>query len=79
MGLFTGLVTLPLAPVRGVIRLAELIQEEAERELYDPIRLRQRLDDVAAAREAGEISDEEADEIERELVELLMNPPVRRD
>lgn len=78
MGLITGLVTLPLAPVRGVVRLAELIQEQAEQELYDPIRLRQRLEDVALAREAGEISEEEAAEAEEQLLTLLMNPPTRR-
>lgn len=78
MGLITGLVTLPLAPVRGVVRLAELIQEQAEQELYDPARLRRRLEDVAAAREAGEISAQEAAEAEEELIRLLMNPPTRR-
>ncbi|REE95781.1 gas vesicle protein GvpG [Thermomonospora umbrina] len=78
MGLITGLVTLPLAPVRGVVRLAEFLQEQAEQELYDPIRLRQRLEDVADARAAGEISEEEAAELEEELLTLLMNPPVGR-
>ena len=33
MGLLTGLLTLPLAPVRGVAMVAEVLQEEAEREL----------------------------------------------
>jgi len=35
MGLFTGLITLPLAPVRGVAWIAEQVMEELERELYD--------------------------------------------
>ena len=35
MGLITGLLTLPLAPVRGTVWLAERIQEQAEDELYD--------------------------------------------
>ena len=33
MGLIMGLLTLPLAPVRGTVWLAERIQEQAEREL----------------------------------------------
>ncbi|MGO4759259.1 gas vesicle protein GvpG, partial [Streptomyces sp. 2MCAF27] len=36
MGLITGLLTLPLAPVRGVAWIAEQLRQEALRELYDP-------------------------------------------
>ena len=32
MGLFTGLLTLPLAPVRGTVWIAEQLAAEAERE-----------------------------------------------
>ena len=35
MGLITGLLTLPLAPVRGTVWLAERIQEQATSELFD--------------------------------------------
>jgi len=35
MGLITGLLTLPLAPVRGTVWLAERMVEEAEAELYE--------------------------------------------
>ena len=35
MGLITGLLTLPLAPVRGTVWLAERILEQAESEFYD--------------------------------------------
>lgn len=71
MGLFTGLVTLPLAPVRGVVWLAEQVQEQAERQLYDPQRIVRQLEEVAEARDAGEISEEEAARQEEELVNLL--------
>lgn len=71
MGLFTGLVTLPLAPVRGVVWLAEQVQEQAERQLYDPQRIVRLLEEVAEARDAGEISEEEAARQEDELVNLL--------
>ena len=68
MGLFTGLLTLPLAPVRGTIWVAERLLEEAERELDDPAALEQRLDEAEAALERGELTQEEFDAIEEELV-----------
>jgi hypothetical protein len=43
MGLFTGLVTLPLAPVRGVMWVAEQVMEEMERENYDEDSIRREL------------------------------------
>ena len=33
MGLFTGLLTLPLAPVRGVVWIAEQVTDEVDRQL----------------------------------------------
>ncbi|HZB85510.1 MAG TPA: c-type cytochrome biogenesis protein CcmI [Gaiellaceae bacterium] len=72
MGLITGLLTLPLAPVRGTVWLAERVQEQAEAEYYDEDAIRAQLMDIDAAREAGEISDEEATEAEEELVQRLI-------
>ncbi|MGW1493224.1 c-type cytochrome biogenesis protein CcmI [Streptomyces sp. NPDC002402] len=72
MGLLSGLVTWPLAPVRGVVWIAEQVEEVAERELSDPEVIRQRLEEVEIARDAGEITDEEAAEQEAELVRRLM-------
>src|SRR5439155_21924405 len=43
MGLFTGLLTLPLAPVRGTVWIAEQLAAEAERELRDERSVRRRL------------------------------------
>jgi hypothetical protein len=73
VGLITGLLTLPLAPVRGTVWLAQIIQEEAERmdELDEPSILAA-LRQLEAAREAGEFSEEEIEEAEDELVEQLM-------
>ena len=72
MGLITGLLTLPLAPVRGTAWLAERIQEQAEAEFYDEKVIRARLMEIDAAREAGEISEEEATKVEDELIERLI-------
>ena len=72
MGLITGLLTLPLAPVRGTVWLAERIQEQAEAELYDEDVIRAQLMEIEAARDAGEISEEEATQAEDQLLELLI-------
>jgi Gas vesicle protein G len=72
VGLITGLLTLPLAPVRGTVWLAERIQEQAEGELYDEDAIRAQLMAIDEARQAGEISEEEAAEVEDELVERLI-------
>jgi hypothetical protein len=72
VGLITGLLTLPLAPVRGTVWLAERIQEQAEAELYDEDVIRAQLMEIEAAREAGEISEEEATQAEDQLLERLI-------
>jgi Gas vesicle protein G len=72
MGLITGLLTWPLAPVRGVAWIAEQVRQEAEREWNDPAALQDALDDVQARREAGLIDDAEADRLEDELIERLL-------
>jgi hypothetical protein len=72
MGLFTGLLLLPLAPVRGVVWIAEVIREEADRELAATGSAEKALADLDAARATGEIDPEEADAIERDLVERML-------
>jgi hypothetical protein len=72
VGLITGLLTLPLAPVRGTVWLAERIQEQAEAELYDEDVIRAQLMEIDAAREAGEIDEEEATQAEDQLLERLI-------
>jgi hypothetical protein len=71
MGLVTGLLTLPLAPVRGVVWLAERIRDQAEQELYDPAAIRRQLAQVDEARAAGELSEDEAAELQDELLGRL--------
>ena len=71
MGLFTGLLTLPLAPVRGTIWIAERLLEEAERELNDPTAIEQQLLDAEERYERGEISTEDFERIEDELLRRL--------
>ncbi len=68
MGLLTLPFRLPLLPVRGVVRLAQLIQEEAERQLADPATARRELEQIEQALASGEISDEEAAQLQNEVV-----------
>ena len=59
MGLITGLLTLPLAPVRGVAWVAEQLYDEAARQLYDEDHIMAELAQLEAAHDAGEIGEEE--------------------
>jgi hypothetical protein len=71
MGLLTGLLTLPLAPVRGTVWIAERLMEEAERELGDENAVRRRLTELEVRHELGEISDEELAEAQDVLLVQL--------
>jgi hypothetical protein len=71
MGLFTSLITLPLAPVRGVAWVAEQLVEEAERQLYDENAIRGELLDLELASEDGLIGAEERHAREEDLLERL--------
>jgi Gas vesicle protein G len=72
VGLVSGLLGLPLLPVRGVMWMAEQILEQAEEQFYDPARIRAQLEQVDEARRSGELTEEECVEIENELLQRLM-------
>jgi Gas vesicle protein G len=71
MGLFTGLLTLPLAPVRGVVWVAELLAEEAERELAEANSPQRALAELEAARATGELTDEQFEQLEAQLLDEI--------
>jgi hypothetical protein len=71
VGLLTGLVTLPLAPVRGVTWVAQKLTEAAEQEYRDPVRVRAELQELVRQLEAGLITDEEFDAAEDALLARL--------
>jgi hypothetical protein len=72
MGLITGLLTLPLAPIRGTVWIAERLYEQAEGELNDERTIQAQLMEIQAAREAGEIDEATAAEAEDILLERLI-------
>ena len=77
MGLIRGLALLPLAPVAGVVWIADRLADEAERQLTDDGALRQQLADLAAAYDRGEVSSEDYDLFEEELLRQ-MQPTMQR-
>lgn len=79
MNLITLLVGWPLLPLQGVLRLGELIQEQAERELHDPVAVRRQLEELERAADAGLISEEEQAEAMEEIVRRMTGPPVLMD
>ena len=71
MGLITGLVTLPLAPVRGVAWVAEQVAAEAEREGNDGTRARRELAQLEMELELGRIDEAEFEQREEALLERI--------
>ncbi|MBL1099039.1 gas vesicle protein GvpG [Streptomyces coffeae] len=71
MGILTEVVLLPLAPVRGVVWVAEQLRDAAERQLHDPAVVRARLAALNEALESGEIGPEEFEREEDRLLDLL--------
>jgi hypothetical protein len=71
VGLFTGILLLPLAPVRGTIWVAEKLADQAARELDDEVVVRRLLAQSEADLERGELTVDEFEQIEDELLERL--------
>ena len=71
MGLFTGLLTLPLVPVRGVAWVADQVAQEVDRQMYDENRIRAELLELELEAEAGTIDEQERAEREDDLFERL--------
>jgi Gas vesicle protein G len=72
MGIFKGLLLLPLAPVSGLRWVTKVLADEAERELAQRESPERRLAELDARRATGEISDEEAAALEAELIEQMV-------
>ena len=77
MGLIGGLLTFPLAPVRGTVWIAERLLEQAEDQYYDEGAIQMQLIELETAREEGKISAAEAERAEDELVERLIEGHAR--
>ena len=71
MGLITGLLTLPLAPVRGTIWLAEQLANVADAELYDEDKIRRELIELDVLEADGLLQADERRMREDELLARL--------
>jgi hypothetical protein len=72
MGLFSGLLLLPLAPVRGVVWVGEKIQQQVDHQLHDPAVIRAQIDELDEAFERGDITEDERDEQQEVLLQRLV-------
>jgi hypothetical protein len=72
MDLLTLPLRLPFLPLTGLVRLAEIIGDEADRQLHDPARIRRELEEAQQRHDAGEITDEELARVEERATELLV-------
>ena len=71
MGLVTGLLTLPLAPVRGTVWVAEQLTAEAERQVREQRSPRRRLLEAERQFELGLLTLDEYEVIEEEALDAL--------
>lgn len=71
MGLITGLLTLPLAPVRAVAWTCDRLIDAAEREYLDPAAVRAELADLYRAYDAGLIGEDEFQRHEDAILDRL--------
>jgi hypothetical protein len=71
MGLISEVLLLPFAPVRGSAWAISQVVQEAERIYYDPATIRAELGRLEEQLEAGEITEEEFDGLEDDLLDRL--------
>lgn len=78
MGLITGVLTLPLAPVRGLAWVAGQLQDEAEDQLYNEDRIRAELLQLELDSEDGLVDEAERTRREDDLFARLEVADMRR-
>ncbi|GAA4097794.1 gas vesicle protein GvpG [Nocardioides kongjuensis] len=79
MGLITGILAFPLAPLRGTLAVADHILRHAQDRYYDPTLIRQELDEVERLRQQGHIDETTATQWEEDLIDRLMTGQARHD
>ncbi|MEV8340047.1 gas vesicle protein GvpG [Streptomyces niveus] len=71
MGLLSGVLLLPLAPVRGVVWISDRLVDAAEAELYDPAVIRVQLAELNRSLDDGEIDLARFEREEERLLDIL--------
>lgn len=67
------LLGLPTSPVRGVIKLAQVIQDQAERELHDPASIRHMLEEAEEEKRQGRLSEADEERVEHQAVDRMIS------
>ncbi|MFI7486926.1 gas vesicle protein GvpG [Micromonospora echinaurantiaca] len=71
MDILWALLTLPYAPVRGLTAVVKVIAREAESQQYSPTSIRRELEELDAAAAAGDITPEERDRGQQQVLDRL--------
>lgn len=58
----------PLLPLRAVIRLGQVIETQVQQEYANPARIESELETIDQAERTGEISDDQAADLESQVV-----------
>jgi hypothetical protein len=74
VGLLSLPLRLPFLPAEGVIKLAEIIRDEVDRQYYDPSAVRREVEEAEQAAESGEIPAEEATQRQQQALGRLAQP-----
>lgn len=77
MGLLGRLVTLPVAPLQGVVWIARQLEAEAERQYYDEPAIREKLRELDVALAEGSMSESQHDAEEDVLIQRLIEARAR--
>ncbi|RZU71962.1 gas vesicle protein GvpG [Micromonospora kangleipakensis] len=74
MDILWGLLTLPYAPVRGLTAVVKVIAREGESQQHNPVNIRRELEDLDQAAAAGDITPEERDRGQQQVLDRLTTP-----
>ncbi|MEU0154262.1 gas vesicle protein GvpG [Micromonospora fulviviridis] len=74
MDILWTLLTLPYAPVRGLTALVKVVAREAESQQYNPVNVRRELEELDQAAAAGDITPEERDRGQEQVLDRLTTP-----
>ncbi|MBF6469639.1 gas vesicle protein GvpG [Nocardia beijingensis] len=70
-GLVSSILSLPVAPVRGVIWLGELIQDQVDQKMHDPVLMRRQLEQIEQAAAAGQLTEEERKQAQQAVLDRM--------
>ena len=74
MGLLSLPLRLPFLPVKGVMKLAETIRDETDRQYYDTSAVQREVEEADQAAASGEIPAGEAERRQQDALNRLTGP-----